>query len=183
MKYVYIYFDPVADEPIYIGKGTGARWKKHMNRKDMHPFVFRLRRMLRNGTEPVVEIYPHVSHKAAYAAEMCLIAKYGRKDLGNGPLLNLTDGGDGQYGMSDQTRAKISASLKMHFAPQTLAKQAAEAARPQKVSRHILTDEQVRTIRSRKRLGDRTCEISKDFNIAHSLVSMICSGKRYKHVD
>jgi len=40
-----------------------------------------------------------VDDAASQALEVDLIAQYGRADLGRGPLVNLTDGGDGHAGM------------------------------------------------------------------------------------
>lgn len=117
MYYAYIYYDSARDnEPIYVGKGNGNRAWKHLKRKDMHPFTQRLAYMRNNGIVPVIGLYSGLDEELAYLIEEELIAKIGRKDLGKGPLLNLTDGGDGAYGtthrIGKEHRLKINASLK-----------------------------------------------------------------------
>jgi hypothetical protein len=110
-SYVYLFSDPIRNEPIYVGKGTGVRWKKHLVRKDMHPFTHRLQLMKKCGVDPIVTfVCENVDSEFALLVEQEMIAKLGRKDLGLGPLLNLTDGGEGTNGncLSDETRKKIS---------------------------------------------------------------------------
>jgi hypothetical protein len=111
-SYVYLFSDQIRNEPIYVGKGTGVRWKKHLVRSDMHPFTHRLQLMKGNGVDPIVTfICVNVDSEFALLVEQELIAKLGRKDLGLGPLLNLTNGGEGTNGnrLSEETRKKISA--------------------------------------------------------------------------
>jgi hypothetical protein len=97
--YVYTYRDPNRDnEPIYVGKGHNKRYQDHFNRKDRHPFTHRLQKMKRNGIEPVIERIDVNNEAEAFELEMFLIEEIGRKDMGKGPLLNLTDGGDGISG-------------------------------------------------------------------------------------
>ena|SRR5271165_3079433 len=83
--------------PYYVGKGKGDR-------------------AFRKGSPPVQNIllqeYP--DELAAFAAESFLISFYGRKDLGMGCLINLTDGGEGQSGVipSEESNRKRSEALK-----------------------------------------------------------------------
>lgn len=110
MHYVYIYWDPVKDHPIYVGKGQRNRWSIHF--KTSHSKI--LNGYLRNNpqiTPECVEVFPHRSHEAALAAEIALIAKYGRKDLGTGTLLNLTAGGEGVREASEEFKARLSEIL------------------------------------------------------------------------
>jgi len=94
--YVYIYKDPSKNnEPIYVGKGSGNRFSKHLSSKKKHPFKHRLDLMKRNGVKPIIEIIEvGTNEKFAYDIEICLIKKIGRKIFENGPLLNISPGGE-----------------------------------------------------------------------------------------
>ncbi len=114
--YTYLYRDPSRNnEPIYVGKGRQKRAFYHLGRKDKHPFTQRLQWMKNNGIQPVVEfLCKDVDEELAHLCEMEAIDKFGRKDLGKGPLLNLTDGGEGLTGfkMPEEQKAKIRAANK-----------------------------------------------------------------------
>lgn len=112
--YVYKYYDTIRNEYIYIGKGTGFRKKHHLRRSDKHPLTQRISWIRDNNKEPIIETTYVENEDIALSEEIRLIAEIGRKDLGKGPLLNLTDGGDGKSGRkhSEETRRKISESLK-----------------------------------------------------------------------
>lgn len=107
--FTYCYRDPSrGNEPIYIGKGTGNRHLAHLKRKGRHPLVQRLNKMRREGIEPVIQfLCKDVDEELAFLVEVEAISLYGRKDLGHGPLLNLSDGGEGPTGfvlMAEQRR-------------------------------------------------------------------------------
>jgi len=112
--YVYIYYDPSRNnEPIYVGKGKNGRAWSHLRLQVHSPFVSRLKNMLSNGINPVVGIYGNIDEEFAIFLEEESISKFGRKDLGKGPLLNLTNGGDGISGAKlgprpDDVKRKIS---------------------------------------------------------------------------
>ena len=112
MFYTYVYHD--GDTPIYVGKGKSKRAWHHLKRTDMHPLTQKLAKMKREGREPRIEIHDMPCEDAAFELEALWIALFGRKDLGLGTLLNLTDGGEGPSGMkcSAESNAKRSASLK-----------------------------------------------------------------------
>ena len=108
--YVYTYF--IDGVPRYVGKGVGARWKKH-RRLNTH-----LGNALRKQKRDLGEwVLPHITEvpdeKCALCEEQRLIALYGREDLRQGTLWNLTDGGEGTSGrvVTKRTRQKIKRTL------------------------------------------------------------------------
>ena len=92
--YTYIYYDPSRNnEPIYVGQGKMDRVWEHLKSTFNHPFVNRLKHMKNNNISPNIGIYAGMDEELALLLEIELIAKFGRKDLKQGPLLNLTNGG------------------------------------------------------------------------------------------
>lgn len=111
--YTYIYYDPSRNnEPIYVGKGQKQRAWAHLKRKDKHPFTHRIQLMKKNNVLPIIGVYGGLDEEFALLLEEELINKFGRKDLGTGTLLNLTDGGDTPINLSAEARKKMSDAAK-----------------------------------------------------------------------
>lgn len=111
MFYVYIYLDPLYKEsvsygdlrfdyvPLYVGKGKGGRFKGHLYTTNNPIFKNKIAYWKRNKIEPIViKLHENLTEIEAWAYETQYIALIGRLDLGLGPLLNLTDGGEGPAG-------------------------------------------------------------------------------------
>jgi hypothetical protein len=64
--------------------------------------------MRNKGVQPIIGIYAGLDSEFALFLEEELISKFGRKDLKKGPLLNLTDGGEGAANLNQSARDKIS---------------------------------------------------------------------------
>lgn len=103
--YTYSYTDPITDMVFYIGKGSKQRFRAHLQRaggvrrKTDLPVVDKSRQLLSAGITPLIQILENFqTEQDAHTKEIALIAQIGRKDLGKGPLLNLTDGGEGSSG-------------------------------------------------------------------------------------
>lgn len=67
------------------------------------------------GLDPIITFPFHsLTEDEAYIIEVEEIARIGRKDLGKGPLVNWSDGGEGPSGMrhSQEARTKISMAVR-----------------------------------------------------------------------
>lgn len=97
--YTYLYIDPHTDEVFYVGKGCCAvngkdRAYRHLDADQDSMVSRKSKRMIREGTHPIIHIIDCSTEQAALDLEKGLIRLIGRKDLGLGTLLNLTDGGE-----------------------------------------------------------------------------------------
>ena len=108
MYCLYVHKRKSDNELFYIGIGNNKRpyikgtrsnfWKNEVKKHDYS-----------------IEILTNnLTWKNAQEAEIQLIKLYGRRDLGLGQLVNLTDGGDGSPGCvtSQETKDKLSKALK-----------------------------------------------------------------------
>lgn len=110
MHYVYSFVDPRNNEVFYIGQGKGHRARQGPIGR---PEVL-MERMLdivkqTNQAHTIEYIKKGLTKQEAVDLEIQMIAQYGRKDLGLGPLLNKTNGGVGTKGfiMPDEQRKDI----------------------------------------------------------------------------
>jgi len=115
--YVYAYIRKSNGTPYYIGKGKGNR-AYHKNHTTPIP----------KDRSKIIIMESNLSELGAFALERFYIRWYGRKDLNNGILINLTDGGDGPSGriLSNETKAKMSVAKK-NMSDETKAKMSASA--------------------------------------------------------
>jgi len=112
--YVYGYFRPDRKEFFYIGKGCRGRAYIHLNHSHSSAVARIISKLRKNGLEPEVRLLFEGTDLECKRAEIELIAFYGRKNLGKGSLLNLTDGGDGTVGrvVADAERLAFSKQSK-----------------------------------------------------------------------
>lgn len=116
--YVYLLIDPRDMIPFYVGKGKGNRAQSHLTETSSKGNRLKksiIRKIRSSGAEPLIEFFQtELTEIDALSIEAKLIKKYGRRDLGLGPLSNMTDGGEGVTNrfVSEATKDKISKSRK-----------------------------------------------------------------------
>jgi len=128
--YVYIYLDPrksgqykfgdlsFTHEPFYVGKGFGNRDNYHINAAlGNHKPVnrhkhFRIKNILDNKLNPIIiRMDEKLLETDALSLEVKTIKSIGRFDLGEGPLLNMTNGGEGSSGFFHTEESKLKMSI------------------------------------------------------------------------
>lgn len=93
--YVYIYKDPITNDPFYVGKGKGDRYKAHLyetkeNYKNKRKYN-KIKSLKEQNLQPIIDFHSYYDNEDdAYDAEETLIKKYGRIDFDeNGILTNI----------------------------------------------------------------------------------------------
>ena len=101
MFYTYAYLRE-DKPPYYIGKGKGRRISCTNHRVAIPP------------EERRIYLKQNLTEEEAFRHEVYMIALYGRKDLGTGILVNMSDGGEGPTGnkWSEDRKKKLSETTK-----------------------------------------------------------------------
>ena len=94
--YVYLHKDPKTGIPFYVGRGRGKRaYDRTSRHKEWHDFVETI-----GGRFKVEIVERNLRESDAGEIERNLIAKYGKKRDAAGPLVNWTDGGEDEMGIT-----------------------------------------------------------------------------------
>mgnify|MGYP003647945207 FL=1 len=105
---LYLHIKPESKEVFYVGIGNSKRPHTKSGRSRWW------RGVVDKYGYDVIILADNLSWDDACEKEIYLIDYYGRKNLGKGTLVNMTDGGDGTKGkiVSEETKAKMSAAKK-----------------------------------------------------------------------
>lgn len=114
MYYIYVYLDTRKKgsysfgdfhfeyEPFYVGKGVNERYLTHLRiakgsrRGKSNLVISKIKSILNDGFDPkIVKIIEGLTKDNYDSYEMSIIKLIGKSCDGLGPLLNMTDGGDG----------------------------------------------------------------------------------------
>jgi len=111
MAYVYRHIRLDKNEPFYIGIGSDSTYFR-ANKKSQRNVYWK--RIIAKTDFEVEILFDDISWEDAKLKEKEFIALYGRKDLNNGCLVNMTEGGDGTLGkvVSKETKEKLSIATK-----------------------------------------------------------------------
>jgi len=110
--YVYVFFRPWDGSPCYVGKGKGNRWKELNQHDRTNRHLLRIIAKAKHlGLElPVIKVRENLTESDAFATERAFVAAIGRGKYG--PLVNLTDGGEGSTGIRHSKKSKAMISAK-----------------------------------------------------------------------
>jgi hypothetical protein len=104
MAYVYRHIRKDKNQPFYIGIGSDNKFERAYSNLGRNKYWNRIT----SNTEYTVDIlFDDINWDDACSKEYEFIQLYGRRDLGNGTLCNLTDGGEGAYGRKMSEKTKI----------------------------------------------------------------------------
>jgi hypothetical protein len=109
MAYLYRHIRLDINEPFYIGIGSDSdnyRRAHEKSRRNIH-----WKRIIDKSSYEIEIIMDDLTWKNACEKEKEFISLYGRVDLNNGTLCNHTDGGEGLYNPSEETRNKKRLSM------------------------------------------------------------------------
>lgn len=103
--YVYVHKKKTNGEVFYVGKGSGKRAWSSSGRNELWERTA-------NKYGWFVEIVENnLQDWYAFELERDLISFYGRRDIGDGSLTNMSDGGDGPSRMNPEAAKRISEAL------------------------------------------------------------------------
>jgi hypothetical protein len=169
-----------------------------------------INKILRSGTTPViVKLAENLTEQLAFLYEISYIFLIGRKDLGKGPLCNLTNGGEGTSGniLSEDTKHKISNTISTlgrwkgdnnpskseehkkymsnilkdrTFSDETKRRMSI-SSHGSKNGRSKLNEEKVIEIRKLLKNGVSNLEIANIYNVSDTTISLIKNYKAWKH--
>ena len=103
MAIVYQHRRKDTNEVFYIGIGNKIKRAYSKHNRNTH-----WRNIVNSVGYQIDILINGCSYDEAKKVEIGLIKDYGRRDLGLGPLVNMTDGGDGIINPSEEARKKIS---------------------------------------------------------------------------
>ena len=106
MAYVYRHRRLDKNEVFYIGIGSDDNFKRAYSKAGRNKYWHNIVNLSNYKIEIISEDW--LTWEEACEKEKFWITFYGRADLGKGSLVNMTDGGEGQFNPSIETREKIS---------------------------------------------------------------------------
>lgn len=104
--YTYAYFSE-SGKIYYIGKGKGRRaWNKNYRSVRRPP-----------NKNNIIILKNNLTEEEAFRHEVYMISVIGRRDLGTGPLMNRTNGGEGVSGFvrTEEYKKEKSVSMKEYY--------------------------------------------------------------------
>jgi hypothetical protein len=107
MAIVYTHTRLDTNQVFYVGISEDIKRAYSKRNRNVH-----WKRLVNKISYQVDIVFKDLTWEEACQKEIELIKHYGRRDLNEGTLVNLTDGGEGAFNMADESKKKISESQK-----------------------------------------------------------------------
>jgi CRISPR/Cas system-associated protein Cas5 (RAMP superfamily) len=105
--YVYLHIRLDSGEPFYVGKGKDNRYKDISSRNEYW------KNIVKKYGYDIIFLEENLTEKESFEKEIYWIARIGRKDLGYGNLVNMTDGGDGNVNFLRKQKRRYQKLIKV----------------------------------------------------------------------
>jgi hypothetical protein len=193
--------------PFYIGIGKTIRRVKSKRSRNKY-----WRHIVNKYGYNVEILHTNISWEEACELEKEYIKQYGRSDLGLGPLVNMTDGGEGLTNITDELRKKVGQKkgFKHSEKSKLLISQNEKGEKHYRYGKKLdieicnkisntlkgrycgeknpsssLTDDDIRFIREKYKPRDKNYsmnKLAKLFNTTQSNIDNILKRKTWKHI-
>lgn len=202
MAYLYKHIRKDTNEVFYVGIGSDSDYSRAYTTHKRNRFW----KSVVNKTDyDVIIVEDNKTWDEVTEREKYWISFYGRRNLGEGNLVNLTDGGDGSYGriLSEETKKKIGDKSKLKVYDDEYRKKLSESFKGEKNHRYgkSVSDETRRKISEsqqgekhhwygttrpeevKKRISEsqptrkEVCKYDMDFNIIECYISIGSAAK------
>lgn len=114
--YVYRHYKLNTNDVFYIGMGKEIKFRRAFSKRGRN--IYWLNTVNKYGYNVEI-ISKDISEENAIELECFLINLYGRKDIGNGILVNMTDGGEGVFNPSPES-LKNRSGIKSHMSKRVM---------------------------------------------------------------
>jgi len=180
MAVVYFHRRKDTNEVFYVGIGkTRARAKSTKSRSK---FWWNI---IKKVGYDIDVVHTKLSWDEAVDYEIKYIKEFGRRDLGLGNLVNMTDGGDGGKGViqSEESNRKRSVAMKGKKNTKSHNKKIGLSKQGEKSTCSILTEKDVRNIiKEYSETNITQKELGKKYGVFPQYISKIITGKVWKHL-
>lgn len=126
MAYLYRHIRLDKNEPFYIGIGNDKYYSRAFSKTGRNSFW---KNIISKTNYEVEILLDGLTYDQACKKEIEFIKIYGRKDLKNGTLCNLTNGGEGGNGVVRSNEFKLKVSEKMKLKKNALGSKRSENTR------------------------------------------------------
>lgn len=155
MSYLYKHIRKDTNEVFYVGVGSDEKYSRAHTTHKRNVFW---KKVVEKTDYDVLIVEDNKTWDEVTELEKFWISFYGRRNLNQGSLVNLTDGGEGSYGrkLTDETKKKIGEKSKLKTYDESYRKKLSEAFRGEKNHRFgIKPSEETKRKISESQLGQK----------------------------